>query len=73
MANHTSLASLFTDIANAIRAKLGSNASIVADNFPGAIQSIPTGIDGNNIGYGITDGSIPRVGIAKVGSAEIGA
>ena len=40
MANHTSLASLFTDIANAIRAKLGSNASIVADNFPAAIQSI---------------------------------
>lgn len=29
--------------------------------------------DGNNIGYGITDGSIPRVGIAKVGYAEIGA
>lgn len=56
MANHTSLASLFTDIANAIRAKLGSNASIVADNFPAAIQSIPTGIDGNNLEYGITDG-----------------
>jgi len=29
--------------------------------------------DGNNIGYGITDGSIPKVGIAKVGYAEIGA
>ena len=29
--------------------------------------------DGNNIGYGITDGTIPRVGIAKVGYAEIGA
>lgn len=43
MANHTSLASLFTDIANAIRAKLGSSGRIVADNFPAAIQSIPTG------------------------------
>lgn len=30
-------------------------------------------VDGNNIGYGITDGTIPRVGIAKVGYAEIGA
>lgn len=28
--------------------------------------------DGNNIGYGITDGTIPRVGIAKVGYAELG-
>ena len=43
MANHTSLSSLFTDIANAIRAKLGSSGRIVADNFPAAIQSIPTG------------------------------
>ena len=27
--------------------------------------------DGDNIGYGIIDGTIPRVGIAKVGSAQI--
>ena len=27
--------------------------------------------DGNNIEYGITDGSIPRVGIAQVGYAEL--
>ena len=27
--------------------------------------------DGDNLGYGITDGSIPRVGIAKVGSVQI--
>ena len=27
--------------------------------------------NGNNLEYGITDGSIPRVGIAKVGSAEL--
>jgi len=27
--------------------------------------------DGNNIGYGLTDGSLPLVGVAKVGSAEI--
>lgn len=28
--------------------------------------------NGNNLEYGITDGTIPRVGIAKVGYAEIG-
>ena len=37
--------------------------------------SIGTGTiaNGNNLEYGITDGTIPRVGIAKVGYAEIGA
>ena len=36
--------------------------------------SIGTGtmVNGNNLEYGITDGTIPRVGIAKVGYAEIG-
>ena len=39
MANtHTSLSSLFTDIANAIREKTGNTASIVADNFPNVIR-----------------------------------
>lgn len=28
-------------------------------------------VNGDNLEYGITDGSIPRVGIAKVGSAEL--
>lgn len=44
MANHTSLASLFSDIANAIRAKTGGSGNLVADNFPTAISQIPTGI-----------------------------
>lgn len=38
---HTSLASLFTDIADAIRGKTGGSAALVADNFPTAIASIP--------------------------------
>lgn len=43
MANtHTTLAALFTDIANAIRSKTGGTAAIVADNFPAAIQNIST-------------------------------
>lgn len=28
-------------------------------------------IDGDNLEYGLTDGTLPRVGIAKVGSAQI--
>lgn len=40
---HTSLTSLFSDIADAIRAKTGSSATIVADNFPAAIANISAG------------------------------
>lgn len=40
---HSTLPSLFTDIANAIRSKTGSTDNIVADDFPDAIVSIPTG------------------------------
>lgn len=42
MANHATLTSLFSDIAKAIRSKTGGTASIVADNFPDAIDSIVT-------------------------------
>ena len=40
---HSTLTSLFTDIASAIRAKDGTSAPIVADNFPTAIANIPSG------------------------------
>lgn len=40
---HSTLSSLFTDIANAIRTKTGSSAQIVADNFPTEIANIPNG------------------------------
>lgn len=40
---HTTLTSLFTAIANAIRGKTGSSSQIVADDFPSAIDAIPTG------------------------------
>lgn len=29
------------------------------------------GVDGNNLEYGLTDGTLPIVGVALVGSAEI--
>ena len=46
MANkHLTLASLFGAIADAIRAKTGGTAEIVADTFPDAIAAIPQGGD----------------------------
>ena len=43
---HSTLTSLFSDIADAIRGKTGSSATIVADDFPTAIANIPTGSSG---------------------------
>lgn len=40
---HTTLTSLFTDIAGAIRSKTGDSAVIKADDFDTAIEAIPTG------------------------------
>ena len=40
---HSTLTSLFSDIADSIRGKTGSSATIVADDFPTAIANIPTG------------------------------
>lgn len=41
--NHSTLTGLFTDIADAIRAKTGGTESIVADAFPEAIGAIEAG------------------------------
>ena len=46
MAKYASLAALFEAIADAIRAKTGSTADIVAENFPEEIANIPTGTSG---------------------------
>jgi len=40
---HSTVPELFSDIADAIRAKGGTTNSIVADTFPDAIASLPTG------------------------------
>ena len=34
--------------------------------------AVPTGEDGNNMEYGFTDGTMPLVGVAQVGYAEVG-
>lgn len=43
---HETLTSLFSDIADAIRAKTGDTADIVADDFPDAIAEISGGDGG---------------------------
>lgn len=56
MANtHQSLSALFTAIANAIRAKTGGTAQIVADTFPAAIAGISTGVDTSDATAGAGD------------------
>ena len=42
---NTTLSELFTAIANAIRAKTGESAQIVAEHFPEEIATIQTGVD----------------------------
>lgn len=37
----------------------------------GAVVMFYDATNGNNIGYGLTDGTLPIVGVAQVGSAEI--
>ena len=57
MANtHETLTGLFTDIADAIREKTGGTESIVADNFPAAIEGIDTGSKTVDITLTFTDG-----------------
>ena len=55
---HSTLTGLFSDIADAIREKDGSSASIVADAFPTAIRAIPSGGGGDDIIISLLDGTI---------------
>ena len=56
MSQHTTLTSLFSDVANAIRTKTGSSSAIAADDFPEAIEAIETG-GGGEIGKNILRGT----------------
>ena len=63
MATHTNLSSLFTDIADSIRSVSGGTASIQADTFPTAIQSLGSGFakiqTGSYVGTGTYGASNP--------------
>lgn len=54
---HATLGSLFTDIADSIRAKTGTSAEIVADNFPNAIDAMEVATTADN-GKVVVDGEI---------------
>jgi len=47
------LTTLFTDIADSIRAKKGSSDTIIASDFPSEIANLPSGGDYSDLGYGI--------------------
>lgn len=66
MANsHTTLSNLFSDTADAIREVGGSSATIIADNFPDAIRSLPV----VRIPSTITAGDTPVA--MTIGEAEV--
>lgn len=76
MANtHTTLSSLFTAIANAIRAKTGSTAAIVADDFPEAISGISGNMvlvgSGHSVKTGEGSSAYSTEGIVQRGSSKI--
>lgn len=62
---HATLSSLFSDIANAIRAKTGKSGQIIADNFPSEIAQIETGIDTSDATLTANDALSGVTGYAK--------
>lgn len=62
---YTTLSSLFTDIANAIRSKTGGSAQIVADDFPTEIANIPSG--------GAVDSVNGKTGDVVLTASDVGA
>lgn len=72
LVDSTQLDADLTSVANAIRAKSGgSNSLAFPSGFITEIASIPTYVDGNNLEYGLTDGTQPLVGVAEIGYAEV--
>ncbi len=71
MATHTTLSSLFTAIANAIRAKKGTTAKIVADNFPTEIADLPgyTKVGETTLTVNTTSTSAASAGTLSLGSS----
>lgn len=80
MATHTTLSSLFTAIADAIRAKKGTTAAIVADNFPTEIANLSlSGLSGytklgeTTFTVNTTSTSAGSVGTLNLGSTAVNA
>lgn len=77
MATHTTLSSLFTAIADAIRAKKGTTAKIVADNFPTEIASISgssyTKLGETTLTVNTTSTSAASAGYIALGASSVNA
>lgn len=69
---HTTLSSLFTAIANAIRSKTGSTSEIVADDFPNEISSISVGTDVSDTTAAAADVRVNKVFYAADGTQTSG-
>ena len=71
MATHTTLSSLFTAIANAIRGKKGTTAKIVADDFPTEITNLPgyTKLGETTLTVSTTSTSASSAGTLSLGSS----
>ena len=61
-------ASLLDDLAEAISEKTGDTLPLTISEMTDIIEGL---IDGNDLSYGYTDGTLPMVGVGKVGSAVI--
>lgn len=75
MATHTTLSSLFTAIADAIRAKKGTTATIVADNFPTEIANLHgyTKLGETTLTVNTTSTSAASAGSLSLGSTAVNA
>lgn len=72
MAKYSNLTSLFTAIAEAIRAKKGTTDKIVADNFPEEITSIQNGVDVSGVTATAADVLSPKVIVTADGTEATG-
>lgn len=73
---HENLTSLFSDIADAIRAKTGENRLLTADEFPGEIDAIQTGGGGgDNYDYfwveNISDTETNAIKFEETGTVDV--
>ena len=70
---HSTLTSLFTDIANVLRSKTGSNAEIQAIAFPSAIANLPTGSISVSGNISITNTGIYDIASFSIASVNVSA
>ena len=67
--SYSNLTDLFTDIADAIRAKTGGSGTIAAEDFPTEIAAIPSGGGGGGFVTGVTRNSATKLTFATDGKA----